>query len=509
MISFSKSKYCGLWQCPKIAWLRQYKPELAAEDEAAEARMDVGNKVGDLAMGLFGDYIDVTAYKEDKIDIPKMISDTVKEMEKGTENICEASFSYNGLYCAVDILRRDGDGWAVYEVKSSSSSAQNKGKKNKVKDVYIADISYQKYVLEHCGIKVTGTYLVCINSDYVLEGELDISSLFLVIDVSEAVDTELPCVEKNIALAERILSTEEEPDIDLHTKCNDPYPCPFWNYCSRHLPERSVFDIGGMWFSKKIGYYKKGFISYRDVLDNVPIKSDAQIRQLIYGSEDKGDLILKDEIDGFLSKLSYPLYFLDFETMQPAVPQYQGTKPYAQIPFQYSLHFIEQENGELMHREFLAEPDTDPRRMIAEQLCHDIPLNVCTLAYNKAFECGRLKDLAALFPDLSYHLLNIADNIIDLADPFSSGWYYNRDMGGSYSIKSVLPALFPDDPELDYHNLEGIQNGGDAMRIYPMMGSMTPEEREKARKELLKYCELDTYAMVKIWQKLREVCQNS
>lgn len=132
-------------------------------------------------------------------------------------------------------------------------------------------------------------------------------------------------------------------------------------------------------------------------------------------------------------------------------------------------------------------------------------MNVCVTAYNKHFECSRLKDLARIFPDLSEHLLNIRDNIKDLLVPFQSGYYYNRKMGGSFSIKSVLPAIFPDDPALDYHNLEDIHNGSEAMSVFPKIQNMTPEEQTRARYNLLKYCELDTYAMVKIWEELVEV----
>ena len=134
-------------------------------------------------------------------------------------------------------------------------------------------------------------------------------------------------------------------------------------------------------------------------------------------------------------------------------------------------------------------------------------MNVCVTAYNKAFECTRLKELAEYFPDLAEHLLNIKDNIVDLLVPFQSGWYYNRAMGGSFSIKSVLPALFPDDPELDYHNLEGVHNGGEAMTIFPKIQYMEPEEQKKTRENLLKYCELDTYAMVKVWEDLKRVTE--
>ena len=161
----------------------------------------------------------------------------------------------------------------------------------------------------------------------------------------------------------------------------------------------------------------------------------------------------------------------------------------------------------MKHKEYLAESGVDPRRAIAESLCRDIPWNVCVTAYNKGFECGRIKELAAQFPDLAGHLLNIQDNIRDLLTPFQSGYYYNRAMGGSFSIKSVLPALFPDDPSLDYHNLEGVHNGSEAMTVFPKIKDMPPEQAEETRKNLLAYCKLDTYAMVKVWEALVKAVQ--
>ena len=305
-----------------------------------------------------------------------------------------------------------------------------------------------------------------------------------------------------IERGKEILDSSEEPDIDLSISCNKPYPCSFWKYCSKNLPTPSVFNLYRMPFSKKIEYYKDGIISYEDLQGSGKIANEKQIRQIQYHLEEKGTYIEKDNIQSFLDTLSYPIYFLDFETMQPVIPVYVGTKPYAQIPFQYSLHYIEHEGGELKHKEFLAESGTDPRRALAEQLCADIPMGVCVTAYNKAFECTRLKELAATYPDLADHLLSIEANIIDLLVPFQSGYYYNRAMGGSFSIKSVLPAMFPNDPELDYHNLEGVHNGSEAMTLFPKIKDMPLEEQTAARHNLLKYCELDTYAMVKVWQEL-------
>ena len=269
-----------------------------------------------------------------------------------------------------------------------------------------------------------------------------------------------------------------------------------------------MFDLYRMNFSKKIEYYRKGIVSFADLSREAGIKNEKQLRQIAHVLSEQGDEIDRGSNRAFLAKLSYPLYFLDFETVQPVSPRYIGTKPYAQIPFQYSLHIIEREGGALQHREFLAEPGTDPRRALAEQLCADVPMGACVTAYNKAFECTRLKELAETFPDLAAHLLNIRDNIVDLLVPFQSGWYYNRAMGGSFSIKSVLPALFPDDPALDYHILDEIHNGSEAMTAWPSMEHMSPEDRARTRQNLLEYCKLDTFAMVKVWEKLCEAAAN-
>lgn len=349
--------------------------------------------------------------------------------------------------------------------------------------------------------------MICLNNEYIFDGTLDIQELFTINDVSEAVLEEEKNVEANLVMAEEILSVSDEPTIDLSERCNKPYPCAFWKYCSRHLPEPSVFDLYRMPFKKKIEYYRNGFISYQDLLCYPKITNAKQLRQIQYELEDKGIYIEKENIQSFLDTLSYPIYFLDFETMQPVIPIYVGTKPYAQIPFQYSLHYIEHEGGELKNKEFLAESGTDPRRALAEQLCADIPMNVCVTAYNKAFECTRIKELAEVFPDLAEHLLNIESNIKDLLVPFQSGYYYNRAMGGSFSIKSVLPAIFPGDPSLDYHNLEGVHNGSEAMTLFPRIKDMPLEEQIVARDSLLKYCELDTYAMVKVWEELVRVAK--
>ena len=188
---FSKSKYCGFWQCPKMAWLDKYKPEEKVIDASDEVRYRTGHNVGDLAKTLFGDYVETTVIKEDgKQNMSAMIEKTEQEIAKGTENICEAAFSYKGLYCAVDILHKEKDGYAIYEVKSKTYKYDDEDDDDGPISIYLVDIAYQKYVLEKSGIKVTGTYLVRLNKNYRRHGDIDAKELFFIIDVGNFIKDE-------------------------------------------------------------------------------------------------------------------------------------------------------------------------------------------------------------------------------------------------------------------------------------------------------------------------------
>ena len=506
MPTLSKSKYTTACQCQKALWLRANKPEEETKDASLEARFAAGNEIGNLAKSLFGEFVETTTHKTNgQLDISAMITKTKRLMECECEVICEAAFSCPNHYCAVDILRKTPNGWAIYEVKSTTSKAYEPLDEKKL-GKYAIDIAYQRWVLEQCGVKVTNTYLVTLNSDYELEGELNIHQLFNIIDLSPLVENEYLKVPNKVKLALATLELKGEPSVKLSENCKKPHDCAFWEYCTKHLPKPSVFDVygSGCRFDKKLKFYQEGKWSFEDLaqqsIGNIP---DLQIRCIL----DDTDYINPAGIKEFLDKITYPLYFLDFESIQPVLPTYQGTRPYMQICFQYSLHYIEYEGGPLKHTAFLAESNgEDPRRALAEALCRDIPRNVCTMAYNDPFEKTRIKEMAEAFPDLADHLLNIRDHIIDLLVPFRAGHYYRPAMGGSFSIKSVLPALFPNDPEMDYHNLTGqVHNGGDAMTIFPKIKDMSPTDAQQAREDLLAYCHLDTLAMVRVWEKLMEV----
>ena len=489
----SKSRYTQFRACDKALWLNVFKPELAVIDANMQARFTAGTEVGELARGLFGPFEDMTIRKPDgHLDYAGMVERTKDALSRGVENICEAAFSYNGNYCAVDILHKVDGGYVINEVKSSTDP---------IKDIYFWDVAFQKWVLTGCGVSVMGTNLVCIDTGYIRHGEIEIDKLFMVTDISTCVDEELPFIEDNIADAKMVLDGDE-PANDISIECNNPYPCAFWQYCTKHLPKPSVFDLYYMKKTQKFDLYHRGVIKYED-LEDVKLTKIQQMQ--VAGALDGEVHINKDGIREFLDTLSYPLYFLDFETIQPPIPLYDGTKPYQQITTQYSLHIQNEEGGALQHLDFLAPSREAPMRPLAERLCQDIPADACVVAYNKAFECTRIGELAELFPDLADHLLAIKENIKDLLIPFQAGYYYLPSMGGSFSIKSVLPALFPNDPELDYHALDELcQNGTMAMNLYPSLKHMSPEDEDRARRALLDYCCLDTLAMVKVLSKLYE-----
>lgn len=493
-LHLSKSKYCNAVQCPKMLWLKTYRPELFDDSVMNESVLVTGNEVGDLAMGLFGDYTEVTEYTDERIDIKKMLVRTEEEIQKGTHIICEASFSYEGNYCAVDILKNHGDNNVeIYEVKSSTS----------IHDIYYDDAAYQNYVLTNLGYNVQKVCIVHIDSSYVRHGDLELNKLFKINDVTDIVKGKYEEVGRYIRYLQSYIEATDEPEKDISMDCYSPYDCGFYRYCSRNLPSPNVFDIASLQKRMAFKLYNSGILSFEDVYQKNAVKENYMI-QVEHELKDCEPYIDKAFIKGFMHTLSYPIYFLDFETCQFAIPQYDDSKPYQQIPFQYSLHYIEHENGELLHKEFLAYPGKDPRRDLAEALCRDIPENVCVTAYNMGFEKGRIKEMAELFPDLSDHLMNIRENIKDLMIPFQKKKYYSKAMQGSYSIKYVLPALFPDDPSLDYHNLEGVHKGDEASQTFIRMQTMEKDELEVWRGYLLKYCCLDTYAMVKVWEKLIE-----
>jgi hypothetical protein len=478
-----------------------------SESVMNEALLATGNTVGNLAKEYFGEFIEADQSK----GRAHTIAETKKLLDAGTKVIAEAAFEYNGDYCRVDILRVTPSGYEIIEVKSGSGSADETA--DDVKDIFLHDISFQTYILTKCGLNITSAQLMLINRDYVREGDLDIHSLFVLIDCTDAAFELQEEIAQIIDVVKKVASQEAEPVMDIGGRCDKPYACGYKKWCFKDLPENNIFVIG--WskrMAKKEEAYKVGIISFQDALnafESGKIKlTERQERQVRHTVGDLEPHVNLQEIKAFLSTVRYPLYFLDYETFQAAVPPFDNVSPFEQIPFQYSVHIQKERGGETLHKEFLGKEGQDPRRDLADRLCKDIPENACVVSYNMGFEKMINRLLANLFPDLSAHLLNMNDNMIDLMDPFKTGAYYIREIGGGFSIKVVLPALFPDDPELNYKSLDKrVQSGGDAMNLFPVLHLKSPEEIIEDRKALLAYCRLDTLAMVKVLDKLYEIAE--
>ena len=492
-MTLSKSLYIRGLQCEKSLWLKKKKPEvLQAPDDGAQAVFDTGTSVGELACELFGggERIEYTG------DFNAQMAKTKELIEHGTKVIYEATFCFDGILVMVDILRICKDGLIINEVKSSTS----------VKDVYIDDASIQYYVISSLGYKVSGVNIIHVDSSYVRGEKLELDKFFHTEDVTEQVKQKQADIPQILSKFDEILSKDTEPDIDIGPHCSDPYTCDAWEYCwrkQRGIPEYSIFDISGLRSKKKFELYKSGIVKFEDIkeLDKFNTSQQIQIRSELSQEE----IIDKEAINEFLKTLRYPLYHLDFETFQQAVPGFVGLSPYEQIPFQFSIH-KEDGNGNLGHFEFLAEVGADPRYELALNLIKFITQDACVLAYNMGFEKGVIRRLAANYPQISNELMAIHDNIKDLMVPFASKSYYHPKMQGSYSIKYVLPALVPEF-ESAYKDLNLIHNGGEAMQAYETMTRMPADEREAYKRALLEYCKLDTLAMVKVLEKLREVAK--
>lgn len=493
-IFLSKSRYCQCVQCEKILWLNRYRKDIL-ESESDDSLFETGRQVGELAKGLFGKYEDVPYEKDFNLRLKK----TDVLLQDKPNVITEASFIWNNNFCSVDILKNDADGVEIYEVKSSTE----------IKDIYYDDVAYQYFVLTSLGYNVKKACIVYINNEYVRSGELEIEKLFSIEDVTGEVKDKLDEIKDNLDSINEFMNSHDgqnEPEMELGIHCFKPYACKFWDYCTRDLAKPNVFDLKNMQNRIKFKKYYEGKISFEDLKsEDLNPKCLEQIDFELNNREAKIDV---EVIRDFMASLRYPLYFIDYESCNYAIPEYAGTKPYQQIPFQYSLHIIRHEGAPLEHREFLAEADDENLiRNFAESMIRDMDEDGSVIVYNKGFEAGRNREIGEMYPDLKDEMERINANIVDLMVPFRQRNYYTKEMKGSYSIKYVLPALYPDDPELNYLNLDVVHNGSEASNAFSALKDKTSEEQEKIRLGLLEYCKLDTLAMVKIWERFKEVIQ--
>jgi len=486
----SKSSFIRGLQCDKSLYL--YKHHYKLKDptpSSLQAVFDQGTSIGLLAQELFPHGVD--ASPENHFKMAESVGKTLDFISQGQTVIYEATFLYDDVLAALDILVNDEDGWKAYEVKSST----------KVSDTYVKDAAIQYYTIKNSGIDLKDISIVYINNQYVKNGEIDINELFMVESVYDQVLEFLPRIPNEVRRLKDVIESPDIPSVDIGPHCSDPYDCDFKGTCWKHIPEYSVFDISRLNKDKKFDLYKQGIISLNQIDLGQTDLNPNQVLQV--QSELSGSVHIDlNEIRNFTNGLNYPLYFLDFETIGPAIPIYNGSRPYEQLVFQYSLHIRETPTSEIEHREYLADPTEDPRIGFIEQLIQDCDSKGDILVYNIGFERGKINGLIEAFPQYILELSRIVGRLKDLMTPFQQKWYYTPEMKGSYSIKSVLPALIP---ELSYNDLE-IKDGGTASNTFLSIVNGTFQgDLQVARKQLLEYCKLDTYAMVKILEKLTQI----
>lgn len=473
----SKSRITAFEQCPKRLWLSVHHPELGTFDSSSKARLAAGNDVGDVACQLHPEGVMVEA----EPNLAAALETTANLLAQGHPGpIFEATFQHEGVLIRADVMSRDGEGrWYLAEVKSSTAP----------KEYHLGDLATQVWVVEEAGITLSGAAVRHLNRDFVLEREGDYTGLFKDAELLEIVKP-IAAQRFQVVAEARATLAGEEPVREPGDHCTVPFACEFSGYCSKHLPPGPEWPVTLLPNGAGKSWLGKGIVDLLDLDEEaLPEKLARIVRATRSGEPDHDIEGARRAIQGW----AYPRAWLDFETIAFAVPRWIGTRPYQQVPFQFSIH-LEGADGAIAHHEFLSLDGSDPRRSCAEALIEAIPDGATIIAYNAPFEKGVVRDLAALFPDLRAPLLDMVQRTVDLL-PVTRNHWYHRDQRGSWSIKAVLPTM----TSLDYSSLE-VKDGTAAQEAYlkAILPETTGEERARLSKDLKAYCAQDTWAMVEL-----------
>lgn len=485
----SKSQYLKGVQCPKALWFFRHRPNLKPEiTEAQQHLFDTGHEVGELAKQYFKGGIEIEA---EYYEIDKAIESTDDVIRQGKDIIFEATaLSPDGAFSKIDILKKvkGSDAWDLIEVKASTG----------VKDYHLDDITFQRYAFANAGYGIRKSILMHVNNEYVRTGELNVNELFTLKDCTEVVQEKITEIDGNLKNLIQVVNSDAEPVVDIGDHCNCPFECDYIHHCWQHIPEYSVYDV--------FGGQKCEELLLNNIVDIADIPDDFETTERqsidIRSSKDNQVNINKEAIKEFLNTLVYPLYFLDYETIFPAVPLFDNSRPYQQVPFQFSLHIQEKKGGDLKHVEFLNTDVSDPRPDFIKSLIENSGDIGSVVVYNQSFEAGINNQLSVDFPEYSDRIDRITERMVDLLTPFRYRWLYHPDMKGSASLKSVLPAFVP---ELSYDNL-AIGDGGTASLFYLscITGNVSDKGRIQIFQNLKDYCYQDTLAEVKLLKVLYE-----
>jgi len=473
----SKSRFMAGMQCPKRLYLTVHPPEMPEEEDGGESLPILnGNAVGDMACKLYPGVM---------VEYDQGLSAAIRETsrlvaDEQVQRIHEATFSFDNVLVRVDLLERTDAGWILSEVKAATS----------VKVHYLNDAAIQAWVLQGCGLKLASVHLMHVNNQFIYQGDGVYDRLLHAADISDIVLSRIETIgEQKDAFLEMLAG--DVPDIKMGKQCNSPYACEFCSYCDPgDGPEYPLNVLPRLQTPQRDALQTEGYNDVRDIPDGVLQNSNHQrVWRVTTSGEEEVDIAEAAKLNSW----GWPRYYLDFETIGLAVPRWKGVRPYVQVPFQWSCH-IHHEDGRMEHVEFIEVTGDDPRRACAEGLVKHIGKDGILIAYNAGFEKRVIRELAAMYPDLSDALLDINERFVDLL-PITRKAYYHPSQKGSWSIKAVLPALVP---ELNYADLDGVQNGGDAQLAWMQAASSESGQGQAIADHLLAYCKLDTLAMVKI-----------
>jgi len=478
-IRLSKTKYLNGLQCKKLLWYIYNEPTVIPEpDEATQAVFEQGHLVGDYAKNLFPTGVEVDHTKSFEEGLR-----STKELILKRVPIFEAALTYKNCYARADILEPVGrDKWDLIEVKSSTD----------LKDVNYHDIGFQYYLYSGAGLKIDKCYLMCIDNTYIRKGEIEPNKLLKKIDVTEEIkNLYSKNIETNVAEMVEAIKAKTFIEIGVGSHCNDPYDCTLIEKCWSFLPERNVFLL---YSNNKLpmALMKDGILELAKIPESFELNEKHQIQ---VDCEITGKpYIDSDKIKEFLDTIQYPAYYMDFETCGSAIPLFDGSSPYQQVPFQFSVHVVKKRGGKPEHVSFLADGTNDPRPEFMAKLKEVMGTKSSVIAYNAGFEMRILKQCAEVLPEYESWVESIEERIIDLLQPFRAFAYYHPKQDGSCSLKQVLPVL----TGKSYDDME-IGDGGTASAEYCRV-TFTEDNQDKAkvRKLLEEYCGLDTMGMVDI-----------
>lgn len=482
----SKSSFIRGLQCAKSLYL--YKNFYKQRDKTSPEQQAIfsrGTNVGALARKLFPGGVDASPSSPFKYS--ESVELTKKLISEGVEIIYEAAFMFEKTLAAIDILVKHNNLWYGYEVKSST----------RITPTYISDASLQYYIIRNNGIELEDINIININTTYIKQGPLEYNKLFRLTSVKKESIDNTTFIEENLNRLLAVASASEQPDVKIGAHCFSPYACDFIGTCWKDIPENSVLNLSGVSKDKLFELHDNGVKTIEEIPADYESKKPFKLQ--VESLTSNQAIIDKDGIKKFLETINYPLYFIDFETIMPAIPLFDNTHPYQHIPFQYSIHFKETKSSPLVHYEFLAQAGIDPRRSFIENLIKHTSVPGDILTYNATFERSVLNNLKKMFPEYTNDIDYILYRTKDLIIPFESKLYYHPLMKGSYSIKNVLPALVPD---LNYNTLK-IGSGSIAMAAFENLQTENDIFKiSEMREALLAYCEMDTLAMVKILEVL-------